>query len=56
VRQVIAKWFDVVVHDETTRTKNEQLVRDYIEPSLGRLRAGKLDAEMIETWRLRRQL
>jgi integrase len=50
VRQVIAKWFEVVVHQESTRTKNEQLVRDYIEPSLGKLQAGKLDAELIETF------
>jgi hypothetical protein len=50
VRQVIDRWFEVVVHEETTRIKNEQLVRDYIEPSLGKLQAGKLDAELIETF------
>ena len=34
VRQVIAKWFEVVVDEEGTRAKNEQLVRGLIEPSL----------------------
>jgi len=48
VSQAIQKWMEVVDHEESTRERNEQLIRLYVEPALGKRQLAKVDAELLE--------
>ncbi len=56
VLQLIEKWLEVAQLEDTTRQRYDGLVRLYIGPTFGSLRAAKLDAELLERFyaRLRR--
>ena len=47
--QAISRWLDIATLEDTTRDRYEDLVRLYIQPVLGDLAAGKLDAELLES-------
>jgi integrase len=53
--QAISQWLDVATIEDTTRDRYEDLVRLYIKPTLGNLAAGKLDAELLESFYARLQ-
>lgn len=55
VGQAISRWLDVVRLEDTTRDRYEDLVRLYILPMLGDIGAGKLDAELLESFYARLQ-
>ena len=55
VRQAIDQWLEVARHEDTTRDRYEDLIRIYIGPTLGSMRAAKLDAQMLERWYARLQ-
>jgi len=55
LNQAVARCLDVVKLEDTTRERYEDLVRLYIEPTLGDQLAGKLDAELLETYYARLQ-
>jgi len=55
VGEAIRRWLEVARHEDTTRDRNEDLIRIYIEPVLGHLQAGALDAELLETFYARLQ-
>jgi integrase len=55
VGQAIAQWLDVATHEDTTRDRYEDLIRIYIGPTLGKVVAGKLDAEILERFYARLQ-
>lgn len=48
VRQAIDQWLEVVVLEDTTRERYDDLIRLYILPTFGDLQAAKLDAELLE--------
>lgn len=48
VTQVVDQWVDVAGHAESTRDRNENLIRNYIKPNFGTMSAAKLDAETLE--------
>lgn len=48
VTQVVDQWMDVAGHAESTRDRNENLIRNYIKPNFGTMSAAKLDAETLE--------
>jgi integrase len=48
VSQAIEQWLEVVEHEGSTRERYEQLIRLYIEPTLGKLKLAKIDAEILE--------
>jgi integrase/DNA-binding transcriptional regulator YhcF (GntR family) len=52
VGEVIEKWLTIKepVHVRKTRVRTRQLVRDYIEPRFGSMKAAKLDAEVLENY------
>jgi integrase len=56
VDQAIAQWLDVTKHADTTRERYQDLIRIYITPTLGKLAAAKLDAELLERFYARLQL
>jgi hypothetical protein len=41
--------------EDTTRDRYDDLIRLYIAPTLGPMRAAKLDAQMLERWYARLQ-
>ncbi|MGQ0845690.1 MAG: tyrosine-type recombinase/integrase [Sporichthyaceae bacterium] len=53
---IVRQWFEVTTHEASTRERYEQIVRLYIEPTVGREKAGRIDVQMLETLyaRLRR--
>src|SRR5262245_25293381 len=53
--QAISRWLDIVKLEDTTRDRYEDLVRLYIGPTLGDFAAGKLDAELLESFYARLQ-
>lgn len=53
--QAISRWLEVATLEDTTRDRYEDLVRLYIEPTLGGLAAGKVDAELLESFYARLQ-
>jgi integrase len=53
--QAISRWLDIVKLEDTTRDRYDDLVRLYIQPVLGDLAAGKLDAELLESFYARLQ-
>jgi integrase len=55
VRQAIEQWLEVARLEDTTRDRYEDLIRIYIGPTLGSMRAAKLDAQMLERWYARLQ-
>ncbi len=55
VGQAISRWLDVAKLEDTTRDRYEDLVRLYIRPVLGDVGAGKLDAELLESFYARLQ-
>jgi integrase len=55
VGQAIAQWLDTARHEDTTRARYEDLIRIYIAPMLGKVVAGKLDAEILERFYTRLQ-
>jgi integrase len=55
VRQAIDQWLEVAQLEDTTRDRYDDLVRIYIDPALGAIRAAKLDAQMLERWYARLQ-
>jgi hypothetical protein len=55
VRQAIDQWLDVARLEDTTRDRYDDLIRLYIGPTLGSMRATKLDAQMLERWYARLQ-
>jgi integrase len=55
VRQAIAQWLDTARHEDTTRARYDDLIRIYITPMLGKVVAGKLDAEILEQFCTRLQ-
>jgi integrase len=55
VGQAIAQWLDVATHEDTTRDRYKDLIRIYIAPTLGKVVAGKLDAEILERFYARMQ-
>ncbi|GAA0628919.1 hypothetical protein GCM10009547_35740 [Sporichthya brevicatena] len=46
--QAIEQWREVVRHEASTRERNEQLIRLYIEPTLGKKPVHKITAEQLE--------
>jgi len=48
VRQAIEQWLEVVVLEDTTRERYEDLIRLYVMPTFGTLPAARLDAELLE--------
>jgi integrase len=48
VRQAIEQWLDVVVLEDTTRERYDDLIRLYVMPTFGTLPAARLDAELLE--------
>lgn len=52
VSEVIEKWLVIKepVHVRRTRVRTRQLIRDYIEPRFGSMKAAKLDAEVLENY------
>ena len=55
VGQAISRWLDVAKLEDTTRDRYEDLIRIYIRPRLSDLEAGKLDAELLESFYARLQ-
>jgi integrase len=55
VRQAIDQWLEVAKLEDTTRDRYDDLIRIYIGPTLGSMRAAKLDAQMLERWYARLQ-
>lgn len=55
VGQAISRWLDVAKLEDTTRDRYEDLIRIYIKPRLGDIEAGKLDAELLESFYARLQ-
>ena len=55
VRQAIEQWLEVAELEDTTRDRYDDLIRIYIDPALGAMRAAKLDAELLERWYARLQ-
>jgi integrase len=53
--QAISRWLEIAKLEDTTRDRYEDLVRLYVRPALGDLAAGKLDAEMLESFYARLQ-
>jgi len=45
---VIAQWLEVADHEKSTRERYDQLIRLYVEPTLGTMQAGQVDAELLE--------
>jgi integrase len=54
VRQAVESWLEVVELEDTTRERNDDLIRLYIVPTFGQLQAAKLDAELLERFYARR--
>src|SRR4051794_25120119 len=48
VQESIAQWLEVAELGVTTREQYDDLMHLYIEPTLGDMQAGKLDAELLE--------
>jgi integrase len=48
VREAVQQWLEVVELGVTTREQYDDLIRLYIDPTLGDMQAGKLDAELLE--------
>ena len=46
--QAIDQWLEVVRHEASTRERNEQLIRLYIQPTLGKKPVHKISAEELE--------
>jgi len=55
VRQTVDQWLEVAQLEDTTRERYGDLIRIYIEPTLGAMKAAKLDAELLERWYARLQ-
>ncbi len=55
LNQAIARWLEIARLEDTTRDRYEDLIRIYIKPTLGDQVAGKLDAELLETFYARLQ-
>jgi integrase len=55
VGQAITRWLEVAKLEDTTRDRYEDLIRIYIRPRIGDMVAGKLDAEMLESFYARLQ-
>jgi integrase len=55
LRQAINRWLDIAKLEHTTRDRYEDLVRMYVGPVLGDFPAGKLDAELLESFYARLQ-
>lgn len=55
VRQAIEQWLEVAKLEDTTRDRYDDLIRIYIDPTLGTMKAAKLDAELLERWYARLQ-
>lgn len=48
VTQVLDQWMEVADHADSTRERNGDLIRNYIEPNFGTMQANRLDAETLE--------
>src|SRR3954468_17091173 len=48
VREAVEQWLAVAALGVTTREQYDDLMRLYIDPTLGKMQAGKLDAELLE--------
>src|SRR5215204_5172615 len=48
--QAISRWLEIAKLEDTTRDRYEDLVRMYVGPVLGDFPAGKLDAELLESF------
>jgi integrase len=48
VSQAIDKWLEVAQHESSTSERYEQVIRLYINPTLGKQNVGKIDAQMLE--------
>ncbi|HEY6793220.1 MAG TPA: tyrosine-type recombinase/integrase [Kineosporiaceae bacterium] len=48
VAEAVEQWMEVADLEVTTRERYEDLIRIYINPRLGHLQAGRLDAELLE--------
>lgn len=48
VSQALEQWLEVAEHEPSTRERYEQLIRLYIEPTLGKQPIAKVDAEILE--------
>jgi hypothetical protein len=53
--QAISRWLEIAKLEDTTRDRYEDLVRLYVRPALGDLAAGKLNAELLESFYARLQ-
>ncbi len=52
---MIDQWLEVAELEDTTRDRYDDLVRIYIDPTLGTMKAAKLDAQILERWYARLQ-
>ena len=48
VDQALAQWLEVADHQATTRERYDDLIRLYLAPSLGSMRASAVDAQLLE--------
>jgi integrase len=55
IGEAITRWLEVAKLEDTTRDRYDDLIRIYIRPRLGDVAAGKLDAEMLESFYARLQ-
>jgi len=55
VGQALLQWLDVADHQATTRERYDDLVRIYLTPTLGSMRASAVDAQLLERFYARLQ-
>ncbi len=55
VAEAVEQWLDVAELQVTTRERYDDLIRLYLQPQLGSLQAGRLDAELLERFYARLQ-
>jgi len=55
VGQAILQWLDVADHQATIRERYDDLVRIYLTPTLGSMRASAVDAQLLERFYARLQ-
>ncbi|GLZ48071.1 site-specific integrase [Actinomycetospora sp. NBRC 106375] len=48
VGQAVERWLEVVVLEDTTRERYDDLIRLYVLPTFGAMPAGRVDAELLE--------
>src|SRR5919107_2871993 len=55
VAQALAQWLEVADHQATTRERYDDLIRLYLTPTFGSMRASAVDAQLLERFYARLQ-